>query len=58
MAYLHARWQISVMSAPEKPLVCFTSRSSCAFQQHTSVVLSDSSVRATTETQLRACPCD
>lgn len=29
MAYLQARWQISVMSAPEKPLVCFTSRSSC-----------------------------
>ena len=27
MAYLQARWQISVMSAPEKPLVCFTSRS-------------------------------
>ena len=27
IAYLQARWQISVMSAPEKPLVCFTSRS-------------------------------
>ena len=24
MAYLQARWQISVMSAPEKPLVCLT----------------------------------
>ena len=27
MAYLQARWQISVMSAPEKPLVYLTSRS-------------------------------
>ena len=27
MAYLQARWQISVMSAPEKPLVKRTSRS-------------------------------
>ena len=27
MAYLHARWQISVMSAPEKPFVKRTRRS-------------------------------
>ena len=53
MAYLQARWQISVMSAPEKPLVCFTSRSSCAAGH--SHVSTSKGIRVSVRISCRSC---
>ena len=53
MAYLQARWQISVMSAPENPLVCFTSRSSCtAGHSHVST---SKGIRVSVRISCRSC---